>query len=137
MTRPRPHPILRSPLGRRSQRSTPPQPGGCCWIRRFLASMNSMLSRRYSGYVSISRGTEGVLKSSNAGKTLTAEQCSETRSWSRKKSTYPLKFSNNVTRGVTHHLSTGCAAAPEARVRMPNGGAHFPHVVGRVVPRAA
>jgi hypothetical protein len=49
--------------------------------------MNSIVRRRYSRYVSISFGTDGVLKSSNGGKIVTAEQSSVTRSYSRKKST--------------------------------------------------
>jgi hypothetical protein len=67
----------------------------CCPIRLFLASMSSMLSRRYSLYVSPSLGTDGVLKSSNGMKNLTAEQ-SVTRSCSMKNSTYPRKSSNNA-----------------------------------------
>ena len=58
--------------------------------------MNSMLRRRYSLYVASSSGTEAVLKSSNGMKNITAEQSSVTRSCSRKKSTYPLKLSNNA-----------------------------------------
>jgi hypothetical protein len=38
----------------------------------------------------------GSLEAIERREDLTAEQCSGTRSWSRKKSTYPLKFSNNA-----------------------------------------
>jgi hypothetical protein len=65
-------------------------------MRRFLASTNSIVRRRYSLYVSTSFATAGVLKSSNGGKTVTAEQSLVTRSYSTKKSAYPVKLSNNA-----------------------------------------
>jgi hypothetical protein len=58
--------------------------------------MNSTLRRRYSLYLASSSGAEGVLKSSNGMKNVTAARSSLTRSCSKKKSTYPLKSSNNA-----------------------------------------
>ena len=59
-------------------------------IRRFRASMKSMLRRRYSRYVTASCGTAAVLKSSNGMKNAT-ERSSLTRSCRRKKSTSPTE----------------------------------------------